>query len=184
MKLRLNSILRSSYANGPGNRFVIWTQGCNFNCPGCFNPETHSSDGGYEIETGELFEKIKAEKGIEGLSISGGEPLLQADGLMFLLKRIKEETDLSVLVFTGFEYEEILKDESKNKILKFTDILISGKYDKNQKVNNFLISTANQKLYFLTDRYNVRHIPDTDCEIIINGDGRITITGIRVPFEI
>ena len=181
MKLRLNSILRSSYANGPGNRFVIWTQGCSFNCQGCFNPETHSSDGGYEIETGELFEKITAEKDIEGISVSGGEPLLQADGLLFLLKRIKEETDLSVLIFTGFDYDEILKDRKKKEVLNYADILIAGRYDKSKKSNKPLVSSLNQEMLFLTDRYCFDDITPVDGEVVISLDGKILITGVRPP---
>ncbi|MDY0016388.1 MAG: 4Fe-4S single cluster domain-containing protein [Candidatus Delongbacteria bacterium] len=180
MKLRLNSILESSYANGPGNRFVIWTQGCDFNCPGCFNPETHSFDGGCELETDYLFEKITQKKGIEGVSVSGGEPLLQLEPLMALLKKIKNETDLSVLVFTGFNFDEILADYNKNLALEFIDIIIAGKYERDKKVNNPLISSANQILYFLTDRYDISKIPDIDCEVIIDSTGLIAITGVRV----
>lgn len=181
MKLRVNSILESSYANGPGNRFVIWTQGCNFNCPGCFNPETHDSDGGYLTSIDDLFQEIISEKGIVGISVSGGEPLLQPVALIELLIKIKQETKLSVLVFTGCEFEEIEKDKIKSKVLKYADVLISGRYDETKKSSNQLISSSNQQMHFLTDRYSLKDIPAVDGEIIIDNEGRMIVTGIRPP---
>ncbi len=70
-----------------GVRAVIWFQGCTIGCPGCFNPETHSPGGGRETEVEELVGKIVGLGGsIDGVSISGGEPFQQPEGLLALVK--------------------------------------------------------------------------------------------------
>ena len=57
MKLRIASpVICDSIVDGPGLRMVIWTQGCKHNCKGCHNPQTHSLDGGYEVDTKEIID--------------------------------------------------------------------------------------------------------------------------------
>ncbi|MBZ0237815.1 MAG: radical SAM protein, partial [Deltaproteobacteria bacterium] len=64
-----------SRANGPGTRFVIWMQGCSLGCPGCFNPTTHAPAGGELVDTAALLAEVAATRGLDGLTLSGGEPL-------------------------------------------------------------------------------------------------------------
>jgi hypothetical protein len=110
MNLRSHGFLPHSRANGPGPRAVIWVQGCSLGCPGCFNPETHSLDGGEVVAVDDLFQRIIAlGDSIEGLTISGGEPLQQRAAVTELLRRLKSETNLSVVLFTGFTWEEVTK---------------------------------------------------------------------------
>ena len=94
MKIRIHDLIPISNVNGPGKRFCIWVQGCNLNCPNCFNPTTHSFTLGslYQIE--EILQMIVSVKGIEGISISGGEPFLQSNALLELATMIKKKTNL------------------------------------------------------------------------------------------
>ena len=179
MKLRLNSELISSSANGPGNRYVIWTQGCEFNCNGCFNSETHNQYDGFEIDTDELFDNIVLNKNIEGISISGGEPFLQEEAVNELLIKIKGNTTLSTLVFTGYTYNEIKADKNKAKLLNNIDILISGRYEISSPFDHPLLSSTNQEMIFLTDRYSIKDISNISCEIIIDDKGNIIMSGIK-----
>src|SRR5262245_10990749 len=99
--LRLHAFIPFSRANGPGTRAVIWSQGCTLNCPGCFNPETHSFKGGEEVSVDDLFRRLASiGERIEGITISGGEPLQQLHPLLAFLRRVRGETNLSVLLFT------------------------------------------------------------------------------------
>jgi len=107
MKLRIHHFLPSSYANGPGCRAVLWVQGCPLHCPGCFNPYTHAFNQGQWVTVDELESRILAlGPGVEGVTISGGEPLVQAPALAELLRRLKARTTLSVIVFTGYTWAE------------------------------------------------------------------------------
>jgi len=107
MKLRIHQFLPVSYANGPGCRAVLWVQGCPLHCPGCFNPNTHAFGQGQWVRVDELAARISAlGPGLEGISISGGEPLMQAPALVELLRHIKRHTLLSVILFTGYTWAE------------------------------------------------------------------------------
>lgn len=110
MTLRLHSLLPFSRANGPGARAVVWVQGCSLGCPGCFNPETHSPHAGDTVALDDLFERIVAlGDSIEGITLSGGEPLQQRTAVTELLRRVRLETKLSSVVFTGFTWDEVLR---------------------------------------------------------------------------
>ena len=80
---KINSIQTLGTVDGPGVRFVVFTQGCNLRCGCCHNPDTWDMEGGEEYSPSSLFEKVKryksyfGEKG--GITVSGGEPLLQAE---------------------------------------------------------------------------------------------------------
>ena len=108
-RLRLHHFLSRSRANGPGVRAVIWVQGCTLACPGCFNAPTHPKAGGEGfVSVDELFARIVAlGHTIEGITISGGEPLQQLEPVAALIRRVKAETKLSVVLFTGFYWSEL-----------------------------------------------------------------------------
>ena len=107
MKLPVNNISFSS-VNGPGYRYVIWVQGCKLNCKGCFNPETHSFDDASSIDIGVIANEINSNPTIEGITISGGEPLDYTKELIELIKLINPT--LTSIIFTGYTLKEIIKD--------------------------------------------------------------------------
>lgn len=182
-RLDVHAFLPSSHANGPGLRAVIWTQGCARNCPGCFNPSARSyADGdGERIPVDALFERIKAMGNrIEGISVSGGEPLEQAGPLIRLLQRVKAETDLSVLVFTGYNWEEVERLPLVKELLPYVDVVVAGPYQCSRHVGRGLLGSANQSIHLLTSRYRTEDIESVPvAEVIINPGGDVVITGIE-----
>ena len=98
--IRLHHIMEHSIVNGPDNRFVIWTQGCLFHCDGCFNQPTHSQTGGFDMDIAQLADKINQTKDIRGITLTGGEPLLQVKQVSLLLNLIRR--DLDILLFPFF----------------------------------------------------------------------------------
>ena len=90
MRLRIHAFEPFSRANGPGVRAAIWVQGCSLGCPGCFNPDTHPFAGGELLAVDDLFRRILAlGDAIEGITVSGGEPLQQRRPLLALLQRVR-----------------------------------------------------------------------------------------------
>ena len=77
--VRLYNVMTHSTVNGPGNRFVIWLQGCPLHCPGCFNQPTHDINGGVDMNIEKLAAQINQTPDIRGITLSGGEPLLQPE---------------------------------------------------------------------------------------------------------
>lgn len=144
---------------GPGVRYAIWTQGCKHYCKNCIAPDSHPIDrNGYWIEVDDLFEEVKNEaikKNLRGVTISGGEPFLQITPLKVFIQKIKENTNLDIICYSGFTYKELLRRENDdiNYILSNIDILIDGKYIEEKNENNYLRGSSNQKLNFLSNRY-------------------------------
>lgn len=127
--MRYNKIRKMDISNGEGVRVSIFMQGCTFNCKKCFNPETHSFDGGNEFteETIKRVLNLCSNENIVGLSILGGEPLhpKNIDGTTALAKRFKEKyPNKTIWVWTGFLFEN-LKD---SEVMKYIDVLIDGQY--------------------------------------------------------
>ncbi|WP_330637432.1 4Fe-4S single cluster domain-containing protein [Paraclostridium sordellii] len=108
MKIRLASpITLDSIVDGPGLRAVLWTQGCNHNCKGCHNPQTHDILGGYEEDTDNINNEIRKLKLHRGITLSGGEPFLQSEALAEVAKTCKEN-NLDVWIYSGYTIEELL----------------------------------------------------------------------------
>ncbi len=135
MILRIAGTVNDSIVDGPGIRFTIFTQGCQHHCIGCHNPETHDFNGGKDIDTSELIEKIKKNPLLDGVTFSGGEPFIQAEILAALGKEIKA-LGLNIVTYTGYTFEELYKNRDKNgwdKLLEVTDYLIDGKFEIEKK---------------------------------------------------
>ena len=121
MFINLHSTIKSSRVNGPGNRFVIWTQGCRKGCKNCYNPETWSHYRNNLIDIELLVEDIE-NSSATGVTISGGDPFEQPEELFYLLGKIKQ-LDLSdgVIVFSGYTIDEIRVREELRKSLDYID---------------------------------------------------------------
>lgn len=179
--LRVHDFVPLSRANGPGRRAVLWVQGCTLRCTGCFNPQSHDPEGGEPMPVEALVERIVALEGIEGLSISGGEPLQQLEPLLKLLQRLRQESTLSILIFTGYTWEEIRAMPGTEALLACVDVLIAGRYDATQHVagSSGLRSSANQSVHLLTGRYTMDDLSTVPtAEVIVTPEGEITLSGV------
>lgn len=178
--LNLHAIVPCSRANGPGQRMVIWLQGCTLGCPVCFNPATHAHEPRWLVSAEELLERILvAEPNIEGLTVSGGEPLQQLEALLQLLASVRVRTNLSIILFSGYSMTEIKQMALGPDILAQVDVLIAGRYVHTRRLARGLLGSANQTVHLLTQRYNledIEHVPV--AEIWIGADGTTSGSGI------
>ena len=123
MQIRIAGTVQDSIVDGPGLRYVIFTQGCPHRCEGCHNPETHDFSGGKLTDTDALFEECTENPLTGGVTFSGGEPFCQAEALYELGKRFKER-GLHLMAYSGWTFEELLiKAESEEYIGKLLSIL-------------------------------------------------------------
>lgn len=166
----INNICHSTI-NGPGNRLVIWTQGCHFHCKGCFNPETHAIDDAKRMSISKLVSIVNADKSIEGITISGGEPLLYTEELYKLFARIRKR--LTRIIFTGYSVEEIFADEEKKALLSSIDIIIAGRYNENLPHPYY-----GKKIIKVSDRVDESYFSPTQHVEYVIGDTKVTKTGI------
>lgn len=178
--LNLHSILDCSRGNGPGLRSVIWFQGCTLGCPGCFNPDTLPNEPRIALAVDELVDRlIGLGNAVEGVSLTGGEPFQQPEGLYALVSALRNRTELSILVFSGYTRGEILRMPLGEEILLRTDVLIAGRYLKKRHLGRRLLGSANQKIHLLSGRYSLRDFDRVpELEVQIDGRGGVVITGV------
>jgi anaerobic ribonucleoside-triphosphate reductase activating protein len=184
IKLQFAQIVPDTKAEGPGNRFALWFQGCPLRCSGCCNPEMLPFDGGMAISLSVLVEQIEEavrSYGVEGITLLGGEPLAHAAGASALARAMRQR-GLTVMVFSGYTLEEArrLPDPAVAKLLGLTDILVDGPYLREQpETRRRWIGSANQRIHFLTDRYRAddpRWLLPNTLEIRLRGP-ELTVNG-------
>ena len=166
-----------SKVNGPGNRFVLWTQGCSKGCLECFNPETWSKNIFKELLPKQISELVKNFE-VDGVTISGGDPLEQEDELLELLMLLSSiRLSKGVILFSGFTRAEISSNIIRDKCLQYIDVLIDGRYEKNLKVDFSLKGSSNQEFYLFSDKISISELY-FDHEIEISSlEGNIMMTG-------
>lgn len=127
--LRIADIEPESISDGPGFRYVIFTQGCFRNCPGCHNPGTHDPKGGHDMTFADILKEIGENPLLEGVTFSGGEPFLQAEKLLPLARTLKEK-GMSLMAYSGYTFEELYAEATpgSRELLETLDILVDGPY--------------------------------------------------------
>lgn len=198
ISLRVHSFLESSSVNGPGQRAVIWLQGCSIGCQGCWNPATHLRSAGSEWAVEEILSRlnwVRSRTEISGLTISGGEPLEQAPGLVQLVEDVRGQfPDLSIGLFSGYSETEldrgsylcfpsaiaVEKRELWRRIRQALDFAVLGRYNALAPSSDPLITSRNQRLRLYSSRYSPADFKPQLAEVTIDGHGLAQITGFPV----
>lgn len=147
--LRLFGEIKESITDGPGLRYTVFAQGCPHYCTGCHNPESHSFTDGYLVKEEKVIEEIIKNPLLDGVTLSGGEPFMQASELAYIAGAVKAR-GMSVIVFSGYTFEELLALSNERKgyraLLENTDILIDGRFDTGKKSMDLRFrGSANQR---------------------------------------
>jgi anaerobic ribonucleoside-triphosphate reductase activating protein len=183
-KLRIFERRSSVKVLGPSSRAVIWVQGCGFGCKGCIVPESWERDAGEDIDISELVDWILNQPSIEGITLSGGEPMLQAEALSTLIDRIRTEKDLGVMCYTGFRLEHLQKQGtvSQKTLLTKIDLLIDGLYVENLQDDLLWRGSSNQRLLLLSSRYRefleVQSDLSAGLEFFFTETGEVGFSGV------
>ncbi|MBL7147091.1 MAG: radical SAM protein [Phycisphaerae bacterium] len=149
--LNVADVRHRSEVNGPGLRSVVWVQGCSRKCPGCINPHTHPHKPVKLLDPKEIGLRLANIKDTVGFTISGGEPFEQALACAILSKTVKE-AGKSVMVFTGFPFEQLKKstESSVQRFLKTIDLVVAGPFVQELKCKSkFWRASSNQTVHFL-----------------------------------
>lgn len=129
--MKYAQIRKYDTTNWDGINTSIFFSGCKFNCPGCFNKVAQDFNYGleYNLDVENLFISYAKDEHSVGVCILGGEPFQQdLDILLRLVKRIKEEVKKPIHIWTGYVFEELIKDEKKREILNYIDTLVDGRF--------------------------------------------------------
>lgn len=144
--MRVASYITESIVDGPGLRLTVFVQGCPHRCPGCHNPQTHDFEGGREMTVEELTRIYGENPLLDGLTLSGGEPMCQPGACAALARGVRALGG-NVWVYSGYTYEEILADPAKKELLDAADVLVDGPFLESQRSLELLWrGSANQRL--------------------------------------
>ena len=173
--MKVNYILPKSKANGPGTRFTIWVQGCSIHCPGCSNTDTWDPAGGQEISVGDIIKQVEAIEGLDGITITGGEPIDQYEAVYELCSKLFGK--ISIFLTTGYELRQLGYLKAL-KILDVLDMVCAGPFDKSLLCRDQWRGSSNQNIFYLTDcGRNQSSMPVISKEVHIDEAGNALITG-------
>lgn len=129
MEIRIFGTAEDSIVDGPGIRFAVFTQGCPHHCPGCHNPESHSFEGGRTADTQEIIAQMVTNPLLDGLTLSGGDPLCQPEACLELAQAA-HGAGLNVWCYTGYTWEALLQenDPARMALLQAVDVLVDGPF--------------------------------------------------------
>jgi anaerobic ribonucleoside-triphosphate reductase activating protein len=198
----IHAIVPVSRANGPGERFVLWVQGCRRGCRGCFNPAAHAREPAVTqkwkkppraappqksvneiifpawMSAGEIISYIPRGR-VSGITVSGGEPFEQPEELGRLLAAARL-MGLHTLVYSGYTYEELRR--AGKTLLRKIDILIDGPYMREVPQTEAWAGSGNQRVLSLRNGEII--VRDSSlqeraalAEIHIDKKGCLTATG-------
>lgn len=136
--LSILNIIEDTTVDGPGFRTAIYAAGCPNACPGCHNPESWDINRGQTMSTGELLQKVLEDE-FADVTFSGGDPMFQPEGFAELAQAIKSNSSKTIWCYTGYTFENLLRNPSQLKLLQYIDVLVDGR---------FVQSLRDESLYF------------------------------------
>ena len=150
--MNYHNIKTDDMLNGDGLRVTCWVSGCNMGCFNCYNPQTWDFDSGIPF-TEETMQEILYDLSkpyIKGLTLSGGHPLdpHNAPEVLEIIKRVKMVfPNKDIWIYSGYEWENIIKDETLREIMRYTDVLVDGAYiDELRDISLPFRGSSNQRI--------------------------------------
>ena len=190
----IHGFVAHSRVNGPGMRAVVYFQGCNLGCNGCWNPATHTFIG-LSHEAQDVAEQVAAAhktQFIEGVTFSGGEPMQQALDLLEVVRLLKRaRPEISIGMYSGYTERELdsgrfwtrdgIGQEARQAvwadIKQQLDFAVLGRFVAPRPSRLPLRTSSNQVLRLFSDRYREEHFKPLEFEVNIESAGLVQITG-------
>ena len=136
--MKIAGFYDESISNGLGWRAVLFVSGCPHHCPGCHNKEAQDFNYGEEFNEEEILKRIKENSILNGITISGGEPLCKENvpGVLKFIKDVKEiRPEFNVWCYSGYTLDQLIdrNDEETNKCLNEIDVFVDGRFVEEKK---------------------------------------------------
>ena len=148
-------IKKYDIANGKGIRTSLFVSGCTFHCEDCFNSEAWNFKSGKPFDTeakNYLFDLISDEQ-CKGLSLLGGEPLMQGEDMLNLVEEVKEKfPEKNIWLWTGYYLSEL--NDLQKKIISYCDYIVDGRFDKNLAKKKYLFKGSENQTIWKNDNGN------------------------------
>lgn len=171
---------------GPNLRAAVWVQGCSLGCAGCLAPYSWSpTDRGEDVPVETLADWVLQLPGIEGVTISGGEPFEQPEAVAAFIDAVRARADLGVVCYSGYTLEALRRSTpARRALLERVDLLVDGPYVRHKHANLRWRASSNQRLHALTPRYRaevhaaLRDDTTAGLEFHLSPDGRPSFVGV------
>lgn len=150
--MNYHNIKTDDMLNGDGLRVTCWVSGCDIGCFNCYNHQTWDFNSGIPFTEDTMQEILYdlSKPYIKGLTLSGGHPLdpLNVPEVLKIVKRVKMVfPNKDIWIYSGYVWEDIIKDETLKEILKYTDVLVDGAYvDELRDISLPFKGSSNQRI--------------------------------------
>lgn len=187
----IHAIIARSRVNGPGARAIVYVQGCNLGCSGCWNPATHAF-GGPNRSIESVAAELLRNRDLDGVTFSGGEPMQQVSELLALVRCLKRtRSDLSIGLYSGYTERELesgaystrdsIDQQTRSEVWadlrSQIDFAVLGRFVAARPSRLPLRTSANQTLRLFGARYRESDFDSQECEVQIAPEGFVQITG-------
>ena len=147
-------IVEDTTVDGPGFRTTVYCAGCPNRCPGCHNPQSWDIANGHEVDVEEILDVILADP-FADVTFSGGDPMFQPAGFAALAKAVKERSGKNIWCYTGFLFEELLRNPQQKELLEYIDVLVDGRFVEALKDEDLRFrGSSNQRLINVPESLN------------------------------
>ena len=139
-------IVEDTTVDGPGFRTTVYCAGCPNRCPGCHNPQSWDIANGREVDVEDILKVILADP-FADVTFSGGDPMFQPSGFTVLAKAVKERSGKNIWCYTGYLFEDLLKNSQQKELLEYIDVLVDGRFVEALKDESLRFrGSSNQRL--------------------------------------
>lgn len=139
-------VQEDSCVDGVGLRYVLFVQGCPHHCVGCHNPQSWAFTSGKQTSLREIYDTVVDNPMWDGITFSGGEPFIYAHELAELAKAL-HEAGKNVWSFSGWTYEELVKREDAQELLRNIDVLVDGRFIQSKRdISLVFRGSSNQRI--------------------------------------
>ena len=174
MKGRIHSTESFGTVDGPGVRFVIFLQGCPMRCAYCHNPDTWDPTGGTPTEAADLIEQFERNRGFYeggGITVTGGEPLMQADFLLELFTLAKQHDINTCIDSSGIMYHpgESEYNKTLDKLMELTDLVMLDIKHIDPEKHKWLTSQPNDGILAFAKYLDEKKVPVWIRHVVVPG---------------
>lgn len=147
--IRVIDIIHETAADGPGLRTSIYCAGCKHHCKGCHNPHTWDARTGHDMSIEDILKEILSDP-YTNVTFTGGDPMFQVEMFTELAKLIKENSNKTIWLYTGFTMDQINTSEHLSQILPYIDVVVDGPYIEELKDTSLQFrGSSNQNINYI-----------------------------------
>ena len=184
MKGRVHSLESFGTVDGPGVRFVVFLQGCPMRCAYCHNPDTWELNGGIEMDAAEIMNQYERNRGFYregGITVTGGEPLLQVEFITELFKLAKEKDIHTCIDTSGITYRKNNLEYTKklDLLMEYTDLIMLDIKHIDPVKHKELTEQPNDGILEFASYLEQKQIPTWIRHVVVKDMNKSDIPGLK-----